>query len=126
MSLRKERNDTYRLILENKFVEKTLRAESLELNQDIDLRMTTSGFNSDFWSDKAMTITGGGNTLEYRHKTQHRFVDMRTRNTKEGKIRKKNYPIHNRVIYGHLNNIAKELMYGFTDSAIEGLKKLEN
>lgn len=123
MSLRTERNDTHRLILENKFIEKTLRAESLEINQDIDLRMSSAGFSSDFWNDKEMTITG--NTLEYRHKKQHRFVDMRTRNTKEGKIRKENHPIHNRVIYGHLNNIARELSFGFTDAAIQELQSLE-
>ncbi len=123
MSLRNERNETQRLIIEGKFIDKTLRAEASEINQDIDAKMSAAGFESDFWDDKAFTVSN--NTLSYRHKPQHRFVDMKTRNTKEGKIRKKNHSIHNRIIYGHLNSIARELSFGLTDAAIQELRSIE-
>ena len=124
MSLLQKRHDNARAIAEGKFIAITLKQEGAEINQAIDAAM--SGFRSAFWRDKKMSVIGG-NTLEYRHKKQHRFNDMKTRESKsKGKIRKKRNIIHNKIIYGHLNNIARELSFGFTDAVIEDLKKLAN
>jgi hypothetical protein len=122
MNLREKRNENARLIAEGKFIAQTLKNEGIDINQAIDSAM--SNFESSFWKDKTFSIQGN-NTLEYRHKLQHRFVDMKTRQTKDGSIRKKRHIIHNKIIYGHLNNIASELSFGFTDSVIENLKKIE-
>jgi hypothetical protein len=122
MSLLQKRKDNARAIAEGKFIEITLKNEGQEINQAIDKAM--SSFRSAFWRDKGMIVRG--NTLEYRHKKQHRFNDMKTRTSKsKGTIRKKRNIIHNKIIYGHLNNIARELSFGFTDAVVAELKKLE-
>lgn len=126
MNLRQNRNDIQKQILEGKFIRNVLNDEGRAINTDIDNRMNSAGFRSGFWSNKTFTVVDGGNNLEYRHLKQHRFIDIKTRETKSGKIRKKNYAIHNKVIYGHLNNIARELAVGFTIGVIEDLKKLED
>ncbi len=126
MNLRQNRNQTHQQILEGKFIRNVLSDEGRAINTDIDNRMNSAGFRSGFWSDKSFNVVDGGNNLEYRHKKQHRFVDIKTRDTKSGKIRKKNHIIHNRIVYGHLNNIARELAVGFTIGVIEDLKKLED
>jgi len=123
MSLLQKRKDNARAIQEGKFIEITLTNEGNEINQAIDNAM--SSFRSAFWRDKSMNVRS--NTLEYRHKKQHRFNDMKTRTSaSKGTIRKKRNIIHNKIIYGHLNNIARELSFGFTDAVVEDLKKLEN
>ncbi|MFY0481473.1 hypothetical protein ACI6PS_02610 [Flavobacterium sp. PLA-1-15] len=125
MNLRQNRNETARAVLEGRFIRSVLERESAELNKRIDQTISAGGYSSDFWKDKSMTIIGSGNNLEYRHKKQHRFADMRTRNTKEGKIRKKSSMTHNRKVYGSLNNLVRELSFGFTETVIEDMKSLE-
>lgn len=61
-------------------------------------------------------------TLEVSHLKRQRFLDMKTRNTKDGRKRKRAYRIHNRIIFGHLNNIIQKLSYGFTDAVREQLE----
>jgi len=51
---------------------------------------------------------------------------MKTRETSKGKLRKKRHAIHNKIIYGHLNNIAREVSVGYTDAVIEELKNWSN
>lgn len=65
-----------------------------------------------------------GGSLAVRHVKYQRFLDMKTRNTKDGKVRKRNYPIHNKIIFGHLNNIIVKLKYGFTDSVRQNLEQI--
>ena len=125
MNLRDKRNKTNDLILQGRFIEQTLRNECKEIDLAIDAKMAAASFSSDFWSDKDFTVQGK-NTLEYRHKKQHRFVDMKTRSTASGSIRKKRHAIHNKIIYGHLNNIARELSHGYTDAVVEQMKKIED
>lgn len=123
MSLLEQRKERSRAIAEGKFISMTLRNESLEIDSAINNVIST--FKSSFWTDKQMTVRN--NTLEYRHKKQHRWLDMKTRESKsKGKIRKKRQIVHNKIIYGHLNNIARELSFGFTDAVIDDLKKLED
>lgn len=122
MSLLEKRKENSRAIAEGKFIEVTLTNEGQEINQAIDKAM--SSFRSAFWKDKSMIVRS--NKLEYRHKKQHRFNDMKTRTSKsKGTIRKKRNIIHNKIIYGHLNNITRELSFGFTDAVVESLKKIE-
>ncbi|WP_395058219.1 hypothetical protein [Flavobacterium sp.] len=125
MSLRDQRNQTADDILKGVFVSRVLKEEGNEINADINKVMASVGFESSFWQDKTFSVTGQ-NTLEYRHKPQHRFADMKTRNTKEGTIRKKRHAIHNKIIYGHLNDIAHQLSYGYTQAVVAELKQLED
>lgn len=125
MSLRNKRNETADAILEGRFIRNVLDKEGKELNQRIDQSITAGNFTSDFWKQKSFGVIGNGNNLEFRHKKQHRFADMKTRETKEGKIRKKTTMTHNRKVYGSLNNIIRELSFGFTDAVIAEMKSLE-
>lgn len=125
MNLRQKRNETSKAILEGRFIRLVLTDESRALDSDIENQMAAGGFQSALWKDKSFTVIGGGNNLEYRHKKAMRFVDMKTRQTSTGKIFKKNHPIHNRKVFGHLNNIARDLSFGFTDAVIEDMKKIE-
>jgi hypothetical protein len=123
MSLRQKRLENARAIAEGQFITKTLKNQGKEIEIDIDKAM--SGFRTAAFFDREFKVID--NKLEYRHKKINRFVDMRTRETKsKGKIRKKRHIVHNRIIYGHLNDIARELMYGFSDAYVMNVKKLED
>ena len=123
MNLRQHRNQTSADIAQGKFVSRVLKEEGADINIAINNTMASAGFSSSFWQDKVFSVSG--NSLEYRHTTIHRFVDIKTRKVGNTSIRKKRYPIHNKIIYGHLNNIARELMYGYTESVIDQMLNLE-
>ena len=125
MSLRQKRNQISDDVTKGKFISNVLKEEGTEINLAIDKSMASSGFTSTFWNDKSFTVKNN-NTLEYRHKKQHRFVDMKTRKTNQGSIRKKRHVIHDKIIYGHLNNIARQLSFGYTQAVIDDIKKIEN
>jgi len=110
--LREARNQTHQQIIEGTFIRNTLQKHAHEVDTDIAQTMKKSGFRSYFWNNRSFAVND--NKLTYTHLPQHRFVDMRRRNTKDGSKRKKAHPIHNRIHYGHLNNLVRELMYGFT------------
>lgn len=62
--------------------------------------------------------------LQVRHSKQQRFLDMKSRTNAQGiRRRKKAYPVHNRIIFGHLNNIIRQLQFGFTEAVQEKLKR---
>lgn len=125
MNLREKRNQTADDISQGKFIAKVLKEAGNDINSTIDKTMSSAGFSQPFWQDKKMSIRNG-NTLEYRHKPQHRFVDMKTRKTNQGVIRKKRHVVHNKIIYGYLNEIAHQLSFGYTEAVIAELKKLED
>jgi len=122
MSLRTDRQKTKDAVIQGRFIEMVLGKSSTELDGDIKKRM--SGFSSAFWSQRNFSVQN--NTLVYTQKKVHRFVDMKTR-VKNGSInKKKNHPIHNKPIFGHLNNIIRELSFGFTDAVKGELSQLDN
>lgn len=53
-----------------------------------------------------------GNILTLQHNIVERFVDMRKIRGKK----KQYHSIHNRVIFGHFNNIIDKLQFGFSQS----------
>lgn len=122
MSLLEERKKTAEAIAKGRFIDDVLLRQSKELDQDIQQRM--SSFSSTFW--RARNFSVSDNVLTYTTKKVHRFADMRTRQTQSGTVTKKRYQIHNRPIFGHLNNIARELSIGFTDAVKAKFKALEN
>lgn len=103
------------------FVRKILDEESKEISAEITDRMLKRRFESAGWfAFREMEVTE--NKMSYKHAPEHRFVDMRTRNTKDGKKRKKSHPVHNRVLYGHMNNIIRRLQFEFTEGMKEQLR----
>lgn len=122
MSLLEDRSKTAKAIAEGRFISYVLKEEAKELEADISERMVS--FSSSFWD--ARNFSEKENTLTYTTTLVHRFQDMKTRQTKNGIIKKKRTEMHNKPIFGHLNNIARELSVGFTDAVKARFMVLEN
>lgn len=124
MDLLENRENLSDQILQGRFIRRVMQDVSKDIDQAQRKYMSSRGFeNNDWFSDRGFIVTENG--LDYTHLKKHRFVDMKTRNTKKGKVRKKPHPIHNRIIWGHYNNIIKELHFGFTNAIKEELRNLE-
>lgn len=125
MNLFEKRKDNAELIRQNRFIRNVLETQGESINQAQTEMMTQRGFSTnDFFTSRKFDVTD--NKLSITVLKKHRFVDMKTRQTRAGKIQKKNHPIYNRIIYGHLSNIVREISYGYTDAVIAEMKKLEN
>lgn len=121
MSLRTQRNNTKEAILNGRFVEQILNKNAKSLDEKI--KKVTSGFQSAFWNNRNYSVRD--NILSYSHLPQHRFADMKTRQTKKGAIRKKHYQIHNRPIYGQANEMVRELTFGFKEALKGQLQQMD-
>lgn len=115
-------------IMQGRFIKRVLT----DASKDIDLAqvkyMTGHDFKDpDWYSSRSFTATESA--LEFAQKIKGRFVDMKKimkgRGKNKTKKPKKNHPIYNRIIFGHYNNIVRELKYGYTDAVKEEMKKLE-
>lgn len=124
MSLLAKRKDTNDAILKNRFIKQQLQEEGKDIKTEQTSLMARRGFQSpEFFSARSMSVSD--NALKYDHLAKHRFVDMRRRNTKTGKKNKKNHPIHNRILFGHANNVVTRLSFGFTDAVIAQMQTME-
>lgn len=111
-------------ILEGRFIRRVLQDTAKDIDQAQRSYISGRGFeNSDWNSGRGFTVTK--NELEHTHLKKQRFVDMKTRMTSKGKVRKKSHPIHNKIIWGHYNNVIKELHFGFTNAIKEELRNIE-
>lgn len=124
MNLRQTRSKTSEDIAKGRFIAAVLKKNARVIDADIQKRINRASFNSSFWSDRSFIVSNDG-VMTYKHRPQHRFVDMKTRQTNSGIIRKKRYRIHNNVLFGHANNILRELAFGFTKSIKEELMQLD-
>lgn len=112
-------------ILEGRFIRRVLSDAGKDIETAQSKQMSNRGFESNNWySGRSFVVQES--TLDYTHLKKHRFVDMKTRNTKHGKIKKKSHPIHNKIVWGHYNNIVKELHFGFTNAVKEELKNIQD
>lgn len=111
-------------ILKGRFSKRVFTDTAADIDKAQTKYMNSRGFESPEWNDR--TFTTSSSALVVQHLGRHRFVDMKTRNTKAGKKRKKNHAIHNKIMFGHYNNIIRELKYGYTDAVVEEMKKLED
>ena len=108
-------------ILKGRFVRKKLQETANQIRQNSDKRM--GGFRSSFWKNRSFSVTD--NEMDYEHLKVHRWIDMRTRKTKDGANRKKKfYPIHNRVVMGQYNQLVRELSVGFTEEVKNQLRNI--
>lgn len=124
MKIIETRENLSEQILERRFIRKVLQGTS----KDIDLAqrkyISGRGFENNDWNTaRGFAVTE--NELAHTHLKKHRFVDMKSRNSNQGKKRKKFHPIHNRIIWAHYNNVIKELHFGFTNAVKEELRYLE-
>lgn len=103
-------------MLEKRFISNILHEESTGLNNSQIQLMSSRGFGTTkFYNDRGFNVVEE-NKLVYSHPMQLRFIDMKTRVTKSGTIKKKSYPIHNKPIYGMINNVLRRLSFEFTDA----------
>ena len=127
-----DRRNTSTGIIEQRFITAKLN----QMGKDIlsESKREQKGFTSAKWNH--VSVNTSDNTLTYEHLPQHRFVDMKTRNAgnrtsltkkrlKTGKIRKKFYPIHNKVIWSNKRFLVKELSFGFTDAVKKQFSDVE-
>lgn len=125
MPLLESRENLSQQILERRFIRRVLQDSSKDIDRAQQSYMSGRGFeNNDWYSGRSFVVTE--NELGYTHLKKHRFVDMRTRTSKQGKKRKKSHPVHNKIIWGHYNNIIKELHFGFTNAVKEELRNLQD
>lgn len=72
-------------------------------------------------------VTTEGNfdgKLTITHPIYERFLDMKVLRSPSGKIKKrKPKPIHNRIIFGHLDYLTNKLAYGLTETVIQDIKQ---
>lgn len=108
-------------LLEKRYIAKILREEGDNIEEAIQHEMST--FSGQTKSGRSMDVLN--TTLLYRHKKKHRFIDMKKRQTKAGIIRKKSYPIHNRVLYGHISEIIVRLKWGLTNHVVKQMQKMD-
>jgi hypothetical protein len=125
MSLIKSRENFSEQILQDRFIRKTLRDVAVDIDKAQRSVMNSRGFENDDWYNGRDFIVSN-NTLDHTHYKKQRFVDMKTRNTRNGKVRKKSHPVHNKIIWGHYNNIIKELHFGFTHAVQEELRNMQD
>lgn len=105
--------------LKGKFISRILREEAQ--NIETAKQKVISGFRSR--SKLGARYETKDTTLTMTHPMKLRFIDMKTRNTKDrGKVRKKSHPVHNKIIFGHLNNIVRRLSFEYTSEIKEMLQ----
>ncbi|MFL9844754.1 hypothetical protein [Flavobacterium rhizosphaerae] len=111
-------------ILEGRFIRRVLTDYSNDVNLAQVQYIGSHNFsNADWISDRTFDVQE--NALQYSQKLKHRFVDMKFIGQGEARHKKKAHPIYNRIMWGHYNNIVRELAYGFTEAVKEDLRKLE-
>jgi len=112
------------LLLEKRYVRQVLQEEGQNIRQEQTKRMSGAGFrSSDLYSKRRINVSD--NVLNFEHLAKHRFIDMKRRRTSEGIVKKKNYPIHNRILWGHANNIVRRVAFGFTEDVKAQMAKIE-
>ena len=112
------------LILEKRYIRTVLREEGQDILREQTRKMSRAGFKSrELFADRKIDATD--TVVSYEHLKRHRFIDMKRRRTPTGVIPKKNYPIHNRILYGYANNIVRRISFGFTEGTREIMRGIE-
>lgn len=118
------RNQIVNDVLERRYINKVLDEQGKKIMAAQNEIINSRGFNTSTFNNKnARAIE---EKLQINVKKLHRFVDMKTRNTKGTVSRKKSHAIYNKIIFGHLNNIIFELQYGFTEAVKEELRRMSD
>lgn len=124
MNLLEKRDVNSDEILKKRHIKRVMKESAKDIDQAQRKYMTSHGFtDSDFYNKRSFVATEDG--LVYTHLKKHRFVDMKVRKTPIPR-RKKAHPIHNKIIWGHYNNIIKELHFGFTTAVMEELRHIKD
>lgn len=114
-------------ILERKFVRQVLAEEGANLVQahrkaiQSNLERHTGDTFSAVRHRVEHTGTAQG-VLTVKHLKRQRFLDMKSLSRDGKPIKTRSYKVHNSIIFGHLNNVIRQLSFGFTEAVREKLK----
>ncbi len=106
-------------VLKGRFISRILREEGQHIEQAKQKVVSTFASRNLF----AARYTNNDSTLTMTHPIALRFIDMKTRNTKKGKVRKKAHPVHNKILMGHANNVVRRISFEYTSEMKEMLLK---
>src|SRR5690606_36123741 len=96
-----------------RFIGRILKEEGKNIDDAQIKLMTSRGFTTENWySGRSFSVND--TILRYEHLAKHRFVDMKTRQTKKGRVNKRNHPDHNRILYGHANSVVFRMSVEYT------------
>lgn len=105
--------------LESLFISRILREEAENI-EAAKMRQVAK-FTASFRFASRYNVRGGD--MEMTHPKVLRFIDMKTREVKGIKKRKRAHPVHNRIIFGHANNVVRRVSFEFTSEMKEMLMK---
>lgn len=111
-----DNRDNTSQILEKRFIGHILREEAQELDQFQLQLMASRGFETtEFYNNRGFQVLED-HKLQYTHPVVMRFIDMKTRSSKNGNTKtKKSHPVHNKPLFGMVNNVLRRLQFEYTD-----------
>lgn len=114
-------------VLEKRFIGHILKEEAEELDQFQTQLMASRGFETtEFYNNRGFQVIDD-NKLQYTHPVVLRFIDMKKRSSKNGQSKpKKSHPVHNKPLFGMVNNILRRLQFEYTDKMKKMLAKEYN
>ena len=106
-------------IIEDKYIEQVLHEEAKNIESAQDQVFNDFKENGYGTIKSTRVFQVANNTLTHRHLIRQRFIDMKRIKGKG----QKPIPVHNKIIWGHLNNIVFKLAYGFTKDVKNAIVK---
>lgn len=98
-------------IIEQKYIDRVLREEADNIFAAQDRLISRHNLTSKIPEINRRRFTVKTNVLEVVHPLRERFIDMRRTRGIKGRT----VPLHNKVIFGHFNNIVYRIAFGFTE-----------
>lgn len=109
-------------ILKGRFIQRVLETEAKEMEKGIVHVMSSNAFQNKNWNNISFNVSN--TTLTYSHLKKHRFVNMKRVRRNGREIKKKHYPVHNQIVFGHYYFILRQLRYGFSEAIRMELMKI--
>lgn len=107
-------------VIKQKFIHSVLIEEAINIEESQDRVINNYSVSNVIKESRTFAVTN--NSISHRHSIRQRFIDMRR--IRKGK--QKPIPIHNKIIWGHLNSIIFKLAYGFTEDIKNTISKQYN
>ena len=108
-------------ILKGRFIQRVFADAAIDINKAQVTYINKAGFKNPNWNSARSFVTSES-ALNYSQLLKHRFVDMKRIRGKK----RRPHPIYNKIIWGHYNNIIREMAFGFTDAVKEQLKTMQD
>lgn len=98
-------------IVEQKFIDRMLKEEAHEIFRAQDRIISRHNVTKMVPEITRRRFSVSNNRLTVTHPIRQRFIDMKNIRGQ----RQRSIQIHNKIVYGHFNNIIKKLAFGFTE-----------